>query len=112
MQIIQKGIYSANLNPTKESEQSGRRPVVIISGSSMNEHMRVVIVCPLSSSVKKYPGCVFVGKNKINNLKTDSEILTFQIRTLSQSRLSKKIGMITDKQLMQIMAGFSDIVQY
>jgi len=63
----QKDIYLADLNPTKKNEQSGIRPVVIISGDTMNDNLGIVIVCPLTSSIKNYTGTVFVGKNqKIN----------------------------------------------
>ncbi len=44
---MQKEIGMADLNPVIGSEQSGIRPVVIISGNTMNSHYRVVIICPL-----------------------------------------------------------------
>ena len=34
----QKEIWLADLEPIKGREQGGRRPVVIISGDTMNEH--------------------------------------------------------------------------
>lgn len=108
----QKDIYLANLNPVKGSEQAGIRPVVIVSGDTMNDNFGVSIICPISTKVKKFASCVILKKNKLNNLKSDSEIITFQIRTISQERLKKKIGEISDKQLNELFHGLLGILQY
>ena len=108
----QKDIYYANLNPTKGSEQRGIRPVVIISGNAMNDNIGVCIVCPLTSKIKNYSGCIILKKNKLNKLKENSEVITFQIRTISMERLTKKIGEITDEQLQLIKKGLNEILTY
>ncbi len=105
-------IYWVKLNPTVGREQGGKRPCVIISGNSMNKKIELLIVCPISSQLKFYPGSFFVEKNNNNNLKNDSEILTFQIKTISKSRVGKKIGKITDEQLNQVFQKFIDILKY
>ncbi len=98
-------IYIADLNPTKGSEQSGKRPVVVISGNTMNTTLNICIVCPITTQIKNYYGCVPLKKGKANGLKTDSEVLTFQVRTISQDRLVKHLGKITPKQLRGIYEG-------
>ncbi len=112
MNIKQGYIYTADLNPVKGSEQSGKRPVVVISGNTMNSTLPVAIVCPLSSQVKKYYGCVPLAKTKTNGLKSDSEVLTFQIRTISQDRLTKSIGKITHQQLQRVHDGLNKILKF
>ena len=102
MLLFQKEIYFADLSPTIGKEQKGKRPVVIISGNTMNKNFGVFIICPISSKIKNYAGCVKLEKNKINKLKEDSEIITFQIRTISKERMINKIGEITDEQLKKI----------
>ena len=89
--MLQKDIYFVDLDPIKGKEQNGRRPVVIVSGNTMNKNLGVFIVCPISSKVKNYAGCVNVPKNKINKLNEDSEIITFQIRAIAKERMIKKI---------------------
>lgn len=79
-----------DLNPVIGSEQSGIRPVVIISGNSMNENYSVVIICPLTSKIKSYKGCPVISPNKTNNLKTESQAIPFHVRTISKIRLRKK----------------------
>jgi mRNA interferase MazF len=108
----QKEIFSANLNPSKGSEQQGIRPVVIISGNAMNDNLDVCIVCPLSSTLKGYAGCVQLKANSYNNLRNDSEIITFQIRTISKDRLINKIGEITDFQLNEIKKKLNEVLTY
>ena len=68
---MQGEIWSANLDPTKGSEQAGQRPVVIISGNTLNEVMPIVIIVPITSKIKSYPTCVRLPADKITGLKKD-----------------------------------------
>jgi|SRR3989344_2977552 len=110
--MLQKDIYWANLNPTKGKEQKGKRPVVVISGNTMNKNLGVFIICPISSKIKNYAGCVNLEKNKINKLNEDSQIITFQIRTIAKERMIKKIGEITNEQLKEIFYSLNEIFYY
>ncbi|MDQ6844157.1 MAG: type II toxin-antitoxin system PemK/MazF family toxin [Bacteroidota bacterium] len=100
-------IWYADLEPVKGSEQSGKRPVVIISGAAMNISLQIVIVCPLTGVIKNIKGCIVVNKNEINNLKKNSEVLVLQVRTISKIRLSKKIGEITKNEIELIKQGIN-----
>jgi mRNA interferase MazF len=105
-------IWLADLEPIKGSEQGKTKPVVIISGNAMNEHFPVVITCPFSSVVKNYSGCVVIPKSKINGLTSDSEIITFQVRSISKERLLKKIGTITSIQLKLVLNSLNDVLSF
>jgi mRNA interferase MazF len=110
---LKKGeIWLADLEPVKGSEQGKTRPIVIISGNTMNEHFSVVITCPLSSIVKNYAGCVVIPKSKTNGLSCDSEIITFQVRSISKDRLLKKIGAITSLQMQHVLNGLNDVLHF
>ncbi len=108
----QREIWRANLNPTKGNEQQGFRPVVIISGNAMNDHLGVVIICPFTSKVKHYAGCLVLSANPENGLATNSEVLTFHVRSLAKERLVEKLGEITEEQLEQIKQGLVEILRY
>lgn len=108
----QKEIWLADLNPVKGSEQKGVRPVVVISGNSLNSHLNMSIVCPLSSKIKNYPGCVVLPKSISNGLSVDSEVIVFQIRTIDGSRLLKKLGEIEEEELKKIKLGLLDVLKY
>ena len=110
--IKQCEIWLTDLNPIKGSEQAGVRPVVIISGNLMNEHLNVVITCPLTSKIKNYKGNVVLQPNSKNNITQPSEIMTFHLRSMSKDRLIKKIGSISEKELSQIKECLGDILRY
>lgn len=105
-------LWYADLEPVKGSEQAGKRPVVIISGPTMNTALPIIIVCPLTAVIKNIKGCVVIQKDQVNNLKKDSEILVLQVRTISKNRLSKKIGNITNGQLELIKQGINIYLNY
>ena len=108
----QGDIYIANLNPARGSEQRGLRPVVVVSGNAMNDHFGVVIVMSLSTKIKKYAGCILLKKDRINNLKQDSEVITFQLRSVSKDRLAKKLGSITGDQLHELNKKLLEVLTY
>lgn len=105
-------IWFANLNPAKGSEQSGFRPLVIISGNMLNEHLKVVITCPLTTRIKNYKGNVVLAPNEFNKLTQPSEILLFHIRSVSKERLVRKIGNVTEEELATLKQGLDDILRY
>lgn len=108
----QRDIWMADLNPVKGSEQQGIRPVVIISGNAMNDNLGICIVCPLSSKIKNYAGCIVLSKDEINGLEQNSELITFQIRAISKGRLLRKLGEITKNQLETVKIGLNEILTY
>ncbi len=98
-------IWFADLNPTKGSEQSGKRPVVIVSGDTLNDALPIVIVVPITSKIKSYPTCVLLLASKANGLKEDSEAVPFQVRAIAKSRLTKQVGHLTEADLREILKG-------
>ncbi len=108
----QGDIYWTDLNPSQGSEQAGVRPVVIVSGNAMNDNFSVVIGCPVSSRIKHLPGCVILNKDSLNNLTSDSEVITFQIRAVAKQRLRGKLGEVTKEQLKAIRQGLDDVLMY
>ena len=105
-------IWYADLNPAIGSEQSGFRPLVIISGNLLNEYLKVVITCPLTTSIKNYKGNVVLKPNHLNKLTKPSEILTFHIRSVSKERLVRKIGIISKQEISSVKEGLNDILRY
>jgi mRNA interferase MazF len=105
-------IWYADLNPTKGSEQSGLRPVAVISGDLLNENLSVVIVVPLTTKIKNYKGNPILSPDKINGLKSESEMLVFHIRSVSKDRLVKKVGKIEKEELNRAVKTLNDILKY
>ena len=105
-------IWELYLNPTKGSEQNGRRPAVIISGNMLNKYLQVVIVCPITTSIKNYKGNLIIKPNEVNGLSKVSEVLTFHIRSVSKMRFDKKIGKIPISDIEIIKKTLNDILKY
>jgi mRNA interferase MazF len=110
--MMQGEIWHADLNPVKGSEQAGSRPVVIISGNLLNEHLGVVIVVPLTTKIKNYKGNPVLQPSKTNGLKSESEMLIFHIRSISKDRLTKRQGKIEKEELALTMKTLNDILKY
>lgn len=102
----------ADLTPNLGKEQSGLRPIVIISGNAMNTHFDLVITCPLSSKIKNFIGNVILFPSKENGLKQKSEILVFQVRSISKVRLVKYIGHISTSEMKEIEVNLDKILRY
>lgn len=105
-------IWFTDLNPVEGSEQSGFRPVVIISGNVLNDHANVLICCPLTTKIKNYHGNAILKPNDVNGLQQISEVLTFHVRSLSKNRLKQKIGKISKIELGLIHGCLQDIMRY
>lgn len=107
--ILRGDIVWANLNPTKGHEQSGTRPVVILSHTIFNERSGTVIAVALSSRPQKvsFPLAIELS-NKIAKKKAWVKIS--QVRLLSKARLTKKIGQITNDELKLIISGLNEII--
>ena len=110
---MKKGeIWDSFLDPTLGSEQSGRRPAVIISGNLVNDNVRTVIVCPLTSKLKEYKGNLILDPNDRNGLDKRSEVMTIHVRSLSKERLKRKIGEINDSEMAVIIESLDKIIRY
>ncbi len=105
-------IWFADLDPVKGSEQAGKRPVVIVSGNSLNDTFPIVIIVPVSSKLKSYPTCVTLQASRLHGLKKDSEVIPFQIRTLAKKRLVKRIGSVTPAELRDIVRGLLEVLAH
>lgn len=103
MSIKRGDLLWVNLNPTRGSEQAGRRPVLIIQNDIGNEAAPTTIVAPLTTRgfSKEYPTNVHLPKG-ISGLKSDSTILLSQIRTVDKIRLEKKIGQLPKDYLDKV----------
>lgn len=97
-------VFLASLDPTKGSEQAGKRPVLVISRERINQLLPVVNVIPLTSrkSEKRiaYPNEVLLPAGTAG-LRVDSIALCYQIRTLDTSRLEEQIGELTEPDVCQ-----------
>ena len=99
----QWNIFWANLNPIREYEQSGIRPVVVISVEEVNDYLPVVTIIPLTSMKQGrniYPTEVFLEKGE-TELEKDSIAMSYHIRAISKERLKEKCGRISSNYIKE-----------
>ena len=103
MSIKRGDLFWANLNPTRGSEQAGRRPVVVIQNNIGNEVAATTIIAPLTTKdfSREYPANVCLPKGTCG-LKFKSTVLLSQIRTIARSRLEARIGQVPPIYLRKI----------
>ena len=105
--VIRRGdMFYADLSPVVGSEQGGIRPVLIIQNDTGNKYSPTVIAAAITSQTgkAKLPTHIEISSSE-NGLKSDSVVLTEQIRTIDKSRLKEKIGHIEDDKLMNKVNG-------
>jgi len=103
--VVKRGdIWLAALDPTIGSEIQKTRPCVIISPPEMHDHLRTVIVAPMTTGSKPAPFRVAVTFQR----KT-GPILLDQIRTIDKTRLVKKMGGTTSQTLNSVLETLHEI---
>ena len=107
--ILRGDIVWADLNPTQGHEQSGKRPVLILSHDIFNEKSGTVIAVALTSQPQKaaFP---LTLELKGKQYPKRSWVKISQIRTLSVLRLGNKIGKVTNEELSLIIEGLNEII--
>ena len=83
-------VFLISLDPTRGSEIRKTRPCLIISPDEMNDHIRTVIVAPMTTKGRPYPSrvsCTFQGKR--------GQVVLDQIRTVDKTRLVHRLGTIS-----------------
>ncbi|WP_051654159.1 type II toxin-antitoxin system PemK/MazF family toxin [Persephonella sp. KM09-Lau-8] len=79
-------IYLAKLNPTKGSELSKIRPVIVYQSNYLKD-LPTVIVIPLSTDLKDNWFPLRVRISKRGKLEKDSDAVVEQIRAIDKSRI-------------------------
>ena len=107
--ILRGDIIWADLNPTRGNEQTGLRPVLVLSEDIFNLKSGTVIAVALTSQSQK-AGFPLTLELSSKGLPKKSWVKIGQIRTLSVDRLGKKIGKVTAYELDQIIEGLNEIL--
>lgn len=107
--ILRGEVYWANLDPTRGHEQSGQRPVLVLSQDVFNERSGVVIAVALTSQPQK-AGFPLTLELTTPGLPKRSWVKISQIRTLSGERLGKRIARVAPEVIDQVIEGLNEII--
>jgi len=102
-------IHWADLVPRSGAEQTGRRPVIVVSHDGFNliPAWKSIIVVPVSTSSsqgKRTPTVVEIPAGA-GGLSKTSFAVCHQVTTLDRAKLSKRIGALPVEILQEIEAG-------
>ena len=107
--VLRGEVRWADLSPTRGHEQSGRRPVLILSADVFNERSGTVMAVALTSQPPRagFPLTLQVGPAQ---LPKPSWIKISQIRTLSVHRIGRKLGTVSPEEVAQVIEGLNEIL--
>jgi mRNA interferase MazF len=92
-------VYLVQLDPTRGSEIRKTRPCLIVSPDELNDHLRTVIVAPMTTGGHAYPwrvSCRFQGRNGF--------VAVDQLRTVDVERLARRLGRLAPNALAAVLS--------
>ncbi|HYX20527.1 MAG TPA: type II toxin-antitoxin system PemK/MazF family toxin [Thermoanaerobaculia bacterium] len=107
--ILRGEVLWAELDPIRGREQSGRRPVLVVSHDVFNERSGTVIAMAITGQPQR-AGFPLTVELSSGGLPKKSWVKVGQIRTLSVERLGKRIGRISPEELFRVLEGLNEIV--
>ncbi len=107
--ILRGEIYWADLEPSVGREQSGLRPVLVVSHNVFNDRSGTVIAMALTSQPQR-AGFPLTYKLENQSLPKKSWVKITQIRTLSILRLKNKLAEVQPEDLDTIIEGLNEII--
>lgn len=107
--ILRGEIRWADLNPVRGHEQSGERPVLVLSHNVFNERSGTVIAVALTSQEPR-AGFPLTTEIRAAGLPKRSWVKIAQIRTLSSERVGRRVARASDEDLVRIVEGLNEIL--
>ncbi len=114
--MINRGdVWLVNLDPTIGQEIKKTRPAVVVSSNSIGK-LPLKIIVPITDwkpPYADYPWMVlYLELDKQNGLTKKSGADTFQLRSVDQARLVKKLGRLAEPVMEEITAGVAICIEY
>ncbi|MBB5047236.1 mRNA interferase MazF [Rhodopseudomonas rhenobacensis] len=70
-----------DLDDTRGSEQSGRRPALVLTSQAFHEVSRRAVVCPITSKIRHWPTNITLPQG----MKTKGMIMVDQVRSIDRA---------------------------
>ena len=97
-------IWLVNLDPTVGSEIRKTRPCLVVSPPEMHDHLRTVLVAPMTTAGREAPFRIDVTHGGKKGL-----ILLDQIRAVDKTRLMKRLGILSTKTLTATLRTLQEV---
>ena len=107
--ILRGDVRWADLNPVRAREQTGSRPVLILSHDIFNERSGTVIAVAITNQPQRagYPLSLPLKSAK---LPKPSWVKISQIRTLAVERIGRRVGQVSGEELSRVVEGLNEII--
>ncbi|SAL69812.1 transcriptional modulator of MazE/toxin, MazF [Caballeronia peredens] len=102
--VARGDIWLVALDPTSVSEIQKTRPCVVVSPEEMHEHLRTVMVAPMTSRGRPAPFRIPVSFRNQHGL-----ILLDQIHSVDKVRLIKKEGAVPEDTLSSALSALQEV---
>ena len=105
-------IWLINLDPTIGAEIRKIRPAIIVNDDALGR-LPLKIIVPLTDWKERYevaPWMIKINPDGQNGLKKPSSADCFQVRSLSEKRFVRKIGIVEADTLERIKEGLAKVL--
>ncbi|MFM0504079.1 type II toxin-antitoxin system PemK/MazF family toxin [Paraburkholderia caffeinilytica] len=102
--VARGDVWLVALDPAVGSEIQKTRPCVVVSPAELHDHLRTVIVAPMTTTGRAAPFRV-----PLTFLRKKGLILLDQIRTVDKTRLVKRAGAVSDTALSNALSTLQEI---
>jgi mRNA interferase MazF len=103
--LVKRGdIWLVNLDPTVGSEIRKTRPCVVVSPAEMHNHLRTVLVAPMTTAGREAPFRIEVTHGGRQGL-----ILLDQVRAVDKTRLAKRLGAVEQETLAATLRALQEL---
>src|SRR5215216_3804146 len=103
--ITRGDVHLVRLGPTLGSEIQKTRPCVIVSPDELNEHLRTIIVAPMTTGGQAYPWrirCKFQRRS--------GYVVLDQLRTVDRERLVQRLGALPTGTMTNVLSGLQEML--
>lgn len=97
-------IWLVELDPSVGSEIRKTRPCVVVSPSELHDHLRTVIVAPMTTAGRPAP-----FRPSVSHAGRKGLILLDQLRAVDKLRLARKLGALSPKTLTATLTTLREI---
>lgn len=108
--IEQYSLYWVDLNPTKGAEINKSRPCVVISPLEMNEHLRTVMIAPVTSRGRGRGREGYPTRVRLTVGDVDGWIVLDKIRTIDKTWLCEKIGVLEAAAILNVKCTIKEML--
>ncbi|SRR5579885_2124204 len=105
-------VWLVSLNPTLGAEMSKIRPAIIVNDDTIGT-LPLRVIVPITDWKDRYKLALWMVRlepDKENGLNKLSAADTFQVRSVAQERLIRRLGRLSDTAMAQIARALADVL--